>query len=88
MISLNRQQRIAPPADSTLLNDGRASAPSGAETVNAPTLISQPADVPQLSESDDFESGDNIEEVEDTILRWFPVFLGGWGLLIISLRYL
>ncbi len=86
MISLKRQ-RIAPPADPTR-NGGRNLAPSEAERAGAPTLISKPAYLRQVSESEDNSASDNTEETEDAILRWFPVFLAGWGLLIIFLSFL
>jgi len=87
MISLRRQQRIPPPADPTR-NGGRNLVASEAEPAGAPALSSKPAYLRQVSESEDNSASDKTEETEDAILRWFPVFLAGWGLLIISLSFL
>ncbi len=86
---LKRHPLLASPADPSLRHGGGTSAPSEAEPVGPPKPRPKPLELPQLRESDDkSESGGNADEVEDTILTWFPLFLGGWGLMIIALWYL
>ncbi len=89
MPSLGQRQLIASPTEQTLPDAEPTSAPSDAELRGALPPISKPVDPARPSEgTDDSKSGGNAKEVEDAVLRWFPVFLGGWGLMIIFLRYL